>query len=103
MPAEQQHASLAQLHKWHPEYEAKTLVSRSLLLQACKLLPSATRQEKEAYKLSAKLDHILRAKPEAVRGRQMLVASMVAICSGKKDEWGLQAIMHRWTSSPSAV
>ena len=88
LPAEQQHASLAQLHKWHPEYEAKTLVSRSLLLQACKLLPSATRQEKDAYKLSAKLDHIIRAKPEAVRGIQMLIASLVAICAGKKDDGG---------------
>ena len=85
LPAEQQHASLAMLHKWHPEYEMKTLVARSLLLQAAKLLPSKTKEEKEAEKLVAKLDRVLRANPEKVRGRQMLVASMVAICSGKKD------------------
>ena len=88
LPAEQQHASLAMLHKWHPEYDMTTLISRSLLLQASKLLPAASKEEKLAAQLSAKLDFILRSHPDKVRGRQMLLGSMVRICSDKKDAWG---------------
>ena len=86
MPAEQQHASLAQLHKWHPGYDAGTLVARSLLLQAVKLLPSASKEEKAAAKLARRLEHVLKACPGKVSGRHMLVKSMIAICAGKKDE-----------------
>ena len=85
LPAEQQHSSLASLHKWHPEYETETLVSRALLLQASKLLPSMSKEEKAAARLSAKLQHILRACPQKVSGRNMLVASMLRICAEKKD------------------
>ena len=85
LPAEQQHASLAMLHKWHPDYETKTLVSRSLMVQMSKLLPAASKEEKEAQRLSAKLDRILRANPQKINGRHMLAGAMIAICSGKKD------------------
>ena len=85
LPAEQQHASLALLHKWHPDYDTTTLISRALLLQASKLLPIRTNAEKQAEKLSTKLQYILRAEPHRARGRHQLVAAMLQICSGKKE------------------
>ena len=85
LPAEQQHASLANLIKWHPDCDTTTFVSRALLLQARKLLPIKTKEEKEADKLSANLQHILRVEPHRITGRHELISSMVPICSGKKD------------------
>ena len=86
LPAEQQHGSLAMLHKWHPGYSAPTLISRALMLQVSKLVPSPGKQEKEAQKLVDRLQRILRAQPDRVHGRNMLIGSMIAICRGKKEE-----------------
>ena len=88
LPAEQQHDSLAILHKWHPNYGTDMLMSRALLLQATRLLPAATKEEKEAAKLQARIQKVLRAQPDKISGRHMLVSSMIQICTGKKDEWG---------------
>ena len=85
LPAEQQHSSLAMLRKWHPEYAVNTLISRALLLQAFKLLPTQSKAEKLAERLSGRLQNILRAQPEKISGRQMLVASMIRICTGKRE------------------
>ena len=85
LPAEQQHASLAMLHKWHPYYDTKTLVSRSFLLQMYKLLPRESKEERQADRLAHKLQRVLRAAPEKVRGRQMMVGAMISICQGKHD------------------
>ena len=86
LPAEKQHASLEMLHKWHTEYDSNTLVCRALMLQMNKLLPVVSKQEREAATLSDKLQRILRASPDKVRGRQLLFGAMVAICQRKKDE-----------------
>ena len=74
-----------------------------ILLHTAKLLPSKTKEEKEADRLAAKMDMILRVNPEKVRGRQMLMGAMVAICSGRKADRGIQPMMHRCKSSPGAV
>ena len=62
LPAEQQHGSLAMLHKWHPGYSASTLISRALMLQFGKLLPSLSPQEKQAQRIVDSLQRILRKK-----------------------------------------
>ena len=43
LPAEQQHGSLAMLHKWHPDYSTHSLTSRSLLLHMSRILPAASK------------------------------------------------------------
>ena len=63
MPAEQQHASLAQLHKWHPEYSPTMLVSRALMLQLTKLLPGQSKEDQQRSSFAGSLmqscDHVL--------------------------------------------
>ena len=46
LPAEQQHGSLAGLSRWHPEYSMEILVSRALIVQVSKLLPTQCQEEK---------------------------------------------------------
>ena len=103
LPAEQQHASLANLHRWHPDYDTTTIISRSLLLQTYKLLPTATKEEKEAARLSAKLQRILNSHPDKVHGRSMLISAMVAICQGKKDDGQAGYDASMFTISKSCV
>ena len=86
LPAEQQHASLALLHKWHPGYGPDTLISRALLLQFMKLLPTTTKDEKQKAGVLRRMDVIMRANPDKVTGRHMMCASMIAIFKGRKEE-----------------
>ena len=85
MPGEQQHASLSMLHRWHPGYNPETLVSRSLLLQMTRLLPSATKEEKLIATIMRRLSAIMASSPHKCTGRNMLVKSLVQICKGRKD------------------
>ena len=39
VPAEQQHGSLAQFKRWHPDYGVQTLLSRAMLSHISRLLP----------------------------------------------------------------
>ena len=97
LPAEQQHASLSMLHKWHPSYGCDMLVSRALMLQMTRLLPSMTADDRKAAAIVRKMQKVMNASPDRAHGRNMLVKSMIAICKGRKDEGrpGYDASMHR--------
>ena len=56
--AEQQHASLAQLKKLHPGYGTDTLVSRALMLQVSRLLPSESRVQKQIKKVIRQMEKL---------------------------------------------
>ena len=51
MMVEQQHGTLAQLHRHHPDYAADTLTSRAFVFQLRKLLPHVSAEEKKIAKL----------------------------------------------------
>ena len=84
LTAEQQHGSLAMLHKWHPDYGVATLVGRSLALQATRLLPSATEDDRKLAKLQQRLRNLESAVPTRVGGSHMLTKSLIAIARGRK-------------------
>ena len=86
LPAEQQHSSLALLHKWHPEYGPDMLLSRALMLQMCRLLPAASKIEKKREAVLRRLDYILRATPDRVCGNTMMLKSMIALARGRLGE-----------------
>ena len=79
LPAEQQHASLSMLHKIHPEYSPEVLVSRSLLLQMTRILPSATAHDKQVHNVVRRLQKIISSNPDKCSGRHMMIKSMVEI------------------------
>ena len=86
LPAEQQHASLALLHKWHPEYGPRSLIARALMLQIMKLLPAATKAEKEKAAILRRMDKVMRAQPDRCSGMHMIVKSMISICKARKED-----------------
>ena len=70
LPSEQQHGTLAAVHRWHPEYNPATLVSRALMLQACRILPQLSKDEKELARVFAKLNKALAKNPDKAGGKQ---------------------------------
>ena len=85
LPCEQQHGSLAQLKRWHPEYSVHTLISRGLMHQTARLLPSASAEEKRITAISQRMAKLARSNPNKVGGSHMLVKAMIAIARGKKE------------------
>ena len=85
LPCEQQHGSLAQLRRWHPEYTEHTLISRGLMHQTARLLPSISREEKRIAELNRRIAKICRAVPERAGGQHMLLRAMISIVKGRKD------------------
>ena len=86
LPAEQQHASLAGIHRWHQEYSPKMLICRAFMVQMVKLLPHQSKLDKQKSKICRKMDAIMRACPEKATGRHMLVQAMIGICIGRREE-----------------
>ena len=85
LPAEQQHGSLAVLRRWHKDYSAGTLVSRGLLHQVARLIPSPSDDEKRMHKLLRRLTAIATAHPQKAGGRQLLVQAMIRVARTRKD------------------
>ena len=94
MPAEQQHASVALLHRWHQEYGLEQLISRSLLHQTVRLLPSESKTDKLMSKICKKMDRLDGKMPHRANGSHMLVAALVAVVKKRKD---FVKIRHRAT------
>ena len=69
LPAEQQHGSLAVLHRWHPEYTLETLTTRSFILQLCRLMPSRSAGEKQLGEVMRRMRRILASDPARAGGR----------------------------------
>ena len=76
LPAEQQHGSLAMLHRWHREYSMESLVTRSFILQLRRLLPSRSAEEQQIAKISQKLAHLLKKQPDKISGMHMFVSQL---------------------------
>merc|ERR1712194_364311 len=53
-----------------------TLVSRSLVLQARRLLPSMSREERQVAKFNAQIQKLLAKRPDQTSGRGMLVSDL---------------------------
>ena len=85
MPAEQQHASVAVLHRWHPGYGMGQLISRALLRQAMRLLPHASKTEKQMSRLVKKMQQLENKNPEKATASHMLVKALVSVATGRKD------------------
>ena len=83
MISEQQHASLAVLARFHPEYEKATLVARSTVLQLNRLMPKPTADEKALAKLENKLQQLLQQQPNRVGGRHMYMRSLFEAAEAK--------------------
>ena len=96
LPAEQQHGSLSLLHRWHPEYGLEKLVSRALLHQAVRLLPSESKIEQQIGKVMKQLSKLDSANSEKVSGSHMLVKSLMHVTRGRKEAGlpGYEAPMH---------
>ena len=76
LTVEQQHGTLASLHRHHPEYQYETLVTRALVLQVRKLLPSESAAEKQLRLVDRALQKASARNPDKAHGRQALVSSL---------------------------
>ena len=85
LPCEQQHGSLAQLKKWHPEYTEATLIARGLMHHTSRILPQATAEQKRLSAINRQIAKLCKAKPERVGGQHMLLKAMISIAKGRKD------------------
>ena len=85
MPAEQQHASVALLHRWHPEYGMDQLISRALLHQTVRLLPHVSKADKQIARLLHRMERVDARTPQRVTGSHMLVQALVHVAKGRKD------------------
>ena len=85
MPAEQQHASVALLHRWHQEYGLTQLLSRAMLHQTVRLLPTSSKLDKQLSRLCQKMQKLERAVPERASGSHMLVKALVSVVSTRKE------------------
>ena len=79
MSAEQQHASVALLHRWHQEYGLEQLIPRALLHQAARLLPSESKTDKLLSNICKKMDRLDDKMPRRATGSHMLVKALVAV------------------------
>ena len=86
MPAEQQHASVALLHRNHQEYEMPQLICRALLHQAVRLLPHQSKIDKQLARVMKKMAKVQRAVPQRAGGSHMLVKALVAVVR-TRQEW----------------
>ena len=85
MPAEQQHASVALLHRWHQEYGAEQLLSRALLHQVVRLLPRPSKLDRQITRVIAKYHKTQAKNPLRASGSHMLVQALVRVFKGKKE------------------
>ena len=101
MPAEQQHASVALLHRWHPEYGVEQLVSRAILHQTVRLLPHMRKGEKQLVKLVRKMQQVDARQPQKVSGSHMLVQALVYVAKGRTDVISRTCFMFVCARSPA--
>ena len=90
LPAEQQHGSLAALHRWHPEYELETLVFRALCHQMVRLLPSESQADRQISKIVRQMKKLESKVPERAGAQHMVLKAILAVARGRKVHlvWG---------------
>ena len=62
--------------KWHTGYGLLPLVSRALMLQFARLMPTASTAEKQLHRLNAQLGKLIRKNPDIRTGRHQLISSL---------------------------
>ena len=94
--AEQQHSSLAQLNRWHPDYGLESLMLRSFIVQISRMLPATCEVQKSVAKLSRQLDKLRAACPARSGGRQEFLKAIIEVAKRKRDdgEEALQMPLH---------
>lgn len=85
LPAEQQHGSLAVTRRWHPEYSQRTMLGRSLIIQACRLLGNVSKEEKQIATISKKMRALLSKNPDKAVGRQQFLAELCASLRRRRE------------------
>ena len=73
---EQQHGTMASIHRHHPEYELNTLMGRTLLMQVRRLLPHMSEDEQQLARLRRELDKALSRQPEKQGARHAIVSQL---------------------------
>ena len=94
--AEQQHASLAQLKKCHSDYGATTLVSRALMLQVSRLLPTESDVQKQIRKVVRQIGKLEASNPNMVHERHMLLKAYMSILHKRTMEDGGDDVHRVW-------
>jgi hypothetical protein len=82
--AEQLHASVALISRHHPEYGLGSVLARSTVLTARKLLPGATEAEKIAAKAEDRLRRLRNKNPDKATGRQFLFRDLSAVAGSRR-------------------
>ena len=107
VPAEQQHGSLAVLHRWHPDYEMHNLFTRALILQVARLMPKQSAEEKRVAELCRKLQRIEHSLEHVsgATGRHEFLKGLVAVAKRRKEGGdpsfetrGMREIAQHWFS-----
>jgi hypothetical protein len=83
---EQQHGSLAQLRRRHPEYSIDTLISRALMHNCIRLLPSTSPEEKKLATLSKKMYRIYSKDPTKVSPTSILHQALMHVAKANHQE-----------------
>ena len=78
---EQQHETLAQLHRHHPDYDPDTLTSRAFVFQLRKLLPHVSAEEKKVAKLQQDLEKVLRKNQTKLLADRDSFLNSMRICA----------------------
>ena len=78
LPVEQQHGSMASLHRHHPEYTTETLVARTLVHHLYKLLPKVTKEQKQVDTMQRQIQALMNKHPSRASGRQLLLGRLFA-------------------------
>ena len=73
---EQQHGTLANLHRHPPDYSHETLVSRAMVVQLNKLLPCVSAEEKQIALILSRLARLNAKQPSRITGRHLLLAEL---------------------------
>ena len=84
--AEQQHGTLAAVKKNHPDYDPSTLVSRTLMVQANRLLPGQSAEERQLKKIVSKLDKLSRKNPDKMSGQAWYLRKLKELKDRKIEE-----------------
>ena len=89
---EQIHASAAVVSRFHPEYALDTLLCRSMMLLASKLLPSQTKKQKAVAKLQKQMTRLARQNPSTGGARQFYFGELCKVAATTYGQQRLPAI-----------
>jgi hypothetical protein len=85
---EQLHASAALVSRHHPDYGLGTLLSRSLVITARKLLPAESKQQKGIARLQKRVNVLLNKCPEKAGARQRFFADLSKAGASRRSTLG---------------